>query len=293
MMDAPCKGCILSTPRRADAGTVPLLVLLHGDGGQSPLRLLEAWEPFTAPRGIALLAAACPRDLGCQGSWWQWDGDPAWLGEQVRAASAKVAIDPARVALLGWSGGASYLGRRLEGLGAPFSAVVFHGGGIPPRAGPCAARPLPTYFLVGDRNPLHHLAVRLGDDARQCRHDLTWDLVPGADHAGEWKAQTKHADAVLAWLALQRSDVAKAEMGEHDDTLPARDASPPPRAPLDAGPSPSPAPPTSRARAGCQATGGPNESGATGGLSSIAAIAAMAHAIRRWRRVAPRTTTHS
>lgn len=227
-------------------------MLLHGDGGQAPLRLVEAWERLAAPRGIALLALACPRDLGCQGSWWQWDGDPAWLGEQVRAASTKVAIDPARVALVGWSGGASYLGRRLEDLGPPFSAVVFHGGGIPPAGAPCAARPLPTYFLVGDENPLHHLAVRLRDEARRCGHAVAWDLVPGADHAGEWKAQVTRGEAVLGWLATPRAPIdAGREAGDAGASPRATEPSARPAPRETSAPSPpAPAPPP-RARSGC------------------------------------------
>ena len=200
LADTPCKGCLASVPTTADAGPTPLLVLLHGDSGHAPKQLVDAWERATAARGIALLALACPRELGCEGSFWRWNGDPAWLGAQVRALDARVPIDPRRVWLLGWSGGASYLGYRLPELGEGFAAVVFHGGGIPPASSTCAARPLPSYFLVGDKNPLHGLAVRLRDEATRCAHDVTWDLLPGADHAGEWNARATHAAATLAWL---------------------------------------------------------------------------------------------
>jgi MYXO-CTERM domain-containing protein len=277
-VDVPCKGCILSVPA-TEAGAAPLLVLLHGDGGESPLRLVEAWERFAAPRGIALLALACPRDLGCHGSWWQWDGDPAWLAARVEAARAHARIDPARVALVGWSGGASYLGRRLEDLGPTFSAVVFHGGGIPP-AGSCAARPLPTYFLVGDGNPLHHLAMRLRDDAARCGHEVTWDLIPRADHAGEWKAQAARAEAVLAWVSSHPRAAVAAVATPRD-----AGATPPPStlaSPDAAVTTPASAPPPTRPPSGC-ATASAGASPSPHPLVRMVALALVLGALRRRR----------
>ncbi len=266
--DTPCKGCVLALPDVTDAGAeTPLLVLLHGDGGHAPSALVSAWERSTRAGGIALLALRCPRDLGCtEGSFWKWDGSPAWLDDQVRAVRASHAIDATRVWLAGWSGGASYLGRRLEDLSNTFAAVVFHGGGIPPHAGACASHPLPTYFLVGDKNPLHGLAVSLRDEAKRCGHDVTWDLVPGADHAREWTSLAPRAPSIVAWLQ------------EHPRPSPASSA------PAQAAPAPAPAPEkpnanAPRPRAGCTAS--PSS-------PSPLSLIPLALLLRRRRPLAPR-----
>jgi predicted esterase len=200
--DPPCRGCLLSLP--ADDAPAPLLVLLHGDG-QSPATLYAKWRPWAEARGIAVLALACPADEGCQGSWWRWDGDPRWLEGQVDAVGAVHAIDRSRLWLVGWSGGASYMGWRTQAIERTFAALVLHGGGMAPPLQGCPTPRASTYFLVGDRNPLHRLAMDLRDHYRSCRQDLTWTLLPGADHEGEWSALDAHrGNAILDWLATRR-----------------------------------------------------------------------------------------
>ena len=76
-----CAGCIASVPDSPEPA--PLLVTLHGDWGQMAPELYAAWERLAAPRGVALLSLACPTRLGCKASYWQWNGDPAWLDEQI------------------------------------------------------------------------------------------------------------------------------------------------------------------------------------------------------------------
>ena len=66
----------------------------------------------------------------------------------------------------------------------------------------CPARALPAYFLVGDKNTLHHLAVGLKEFLAGCGSDVVWDLAPGANHAKELRAlDAKKAAAILDWLA--------------------------------------------------------------------------------------------
>lgn len=207
--DFPCKGCLFFPPP-AGATNSPLLVVLHGDapGGKRPLVQRDA-EPFVAAaiaRGIAVLAPACPRDQGCLvGSYWQWtQGDPpAWLMQQVDAVRKEWSVDESRVWIAGWSGGASFLGYHYPRFGERFGAVIFAGGGMPPYSKDCAPCTPPAYFLVGDQNPLHHLAKDLKTRVLACSNDVTWDLLPGKDHAGEWRA-LKAAGKVgelLDWLA--------------------------------------------------------------------------------------------
>ena len=68
----------------------------------------------------------------------------------------------------------------------------------------CSESKASVYFLVGDRNPLHALSVRLRDHYVQCGNDVAWDLVRGAEHGGEWQALGTRGDKILDWLASKR-----------------------------------------------------------------------------------------
>lgn len=201
-MNDPCTGCAASFP--SGTAPAPLLVVLHGDSGHGPADLVKRWEPFAAPRDVGVLALQCPRDRGCKGSFWQWDGDPAWLLSQVEAFAGRHPVDHERMWLAGWSGGASYIGMRTQTFEDRFAAIVVHGGGIPPRASGCAREKTPVAFLVGSTNPLHGLAVRLREHYDGCGDEVRWSLLPGADHAAEWKALDDHGGAILDWLEDKR-----------------------------------------------------------------------------------------
>lgn len=206
--DVPCKGCLFEAPA-SPGKSAPLLVLLHGDApGTVPDvgALADVFSAEAAARGVALFAPRCPVAEGCaKGSWWQWEaGDPrVWLEAQLRAIEATVAIDPDRVWIAGWSGGASYLGWWSAALDGRFAAVAHLGGGMRPSTKGCARCELPTLFVVGDANPLHHLAVGLRDHYLACKAEVRWDLHPKTDHGGEWavvRAKTTPG-MVLDWFS--------------------------------------------------------------------------------------------
>ena len=180
---------------------VPLVVVLHGDREHAAAAAAR-WHAAAKKRGWALLALECPKAEGCEDSWWKWDGDPSWIGDQIDAAGKTRAIDRALVYLVGWSGGGSYIGYRAQAWSSRFAALVVHGGGMAPASADCPEQALPVYFLVGDRNPLHELAKRLRTYFDGCKQEVVWDLVKGADHGKEEAALTaKKADAILGWLA--------------------------------------------------------------------------------------------
>jgi predicted esterase len=174
---------------------VPLVVILHGDREHAAAAAAR-WRAVVKKRGWALLALECPHDLGCKDSWWQWDGDPAWVLDRITKVKAGLAIS--KVIVVGWSGGASYLGARAQAW-TGVDALVIHGGGMAPTSSECVAGP-PVYFLVGDKNPLHKLAISLHDYFTACKREVTWDVVKGADHEREASALTaKKAGAILDW----------------------------------------------------------------------------------------------
>jgi poly(3-hydroxybutyrate) depolymerase len=192
--DPPCKGCRLAMPEGDEPA--PLVVTLHGDH-QPVATIHDAWTRLARKHGFGVLSLACPRDLGCKGSFWQWDGDPSWVTDQV----AKVArADQARLYIVGWSGGATYIGWHAQFFEKTFKAIVIHGGGAPPADAACADPKRSVYFLAGSKNPLHGLTVRLRDYFTACKNDVTWDLVRGADHEGEWNALGEHGPRIVAWL---------------------------------------------------------------------------------------------
>ncbi len=195
--EPPCAGCRLSLP--AGDAPAPLLVVLHGDH-QPTQTPHDAWTRLATKRGVGVLTLACPKDLGCKGSYWQWAGDPAWVKAQVAKVEGTRAVDRDRLWLVGWSGGATWMGMNAQTFARDFAAMVVHGGGVPPADTACEAPKTPVYFLVGDKNPLHYLSVRLRDHDAACGADLTWDLVRGADHGGEWAALPSHGAAIMNWL---------------------------------------------------------------------------------------------
>jgi predicted esterase len=196
---APCSGCTLNLPRWL--GPRPLLVVLHGDGEQAG-DAAARWRSVALPRGWAVLALQCPRDRGCvDGSWYQWQGAPEWVRAQVDAVVRRFAINRRRIYLVGWSGGATYLGMNAASWAPEFAAVVFHGGGQAPAGDACPSRRLPGYFLVGDRNPAHPAVKRLRSYFERCHQEVRWDLVARGDHAEEDVALDRQKAAwILAWL---------------------------------------------------------------------------------------------
>lgn len=191
----------------AEPPPAPLLVVLHGNNESAKERGAK-WREAVERRGWRMLSLDCPRDLGCNedGQWYAWNGNPRWVFDQVRELAERERIDTSRIYLAGWSGGATYIGKRMPAWPRLFAAVVIHGGGVPPRTDECPERAFPAYFLVGDKNPAHGGAIRLREYMEGCDQRVEWDLLPGANHPKEDAALTpEKAEAILQWLESQRT----------------------------------------------------------------------------------------
>ncbi len=217
--DTPCAGCraVLPPPSGDPTAPIPLLVVLHGDWGLGPGDMLASWERHALAKGVGVLALQCPRDQGCKGSWWQWNGEPSWVTAQVDAlaTSSKRAFDRDRLFLAGWSGGATYIGLRAQTLERTFAGLVYHGGGMAPFDSTCHAQGS-AFFLTGTGNPLHSHVVGLRRFHEACNDDVTWKVLPGADHTAEWKALDAHGGAIVDWLLTKRRASLKAAVSERE-----------------------------------------------------------------------------
>lgn len=200
---APCAGCTLDVP--AAQGARPLIVIMHGDRERAEAAA-DRWREAARVRGWAVLSLQCPREQGCrEDSWYKWNGAPSWVHAQVKLVARELPIDERRIYLIGWSGGATYIGKNAPSWPQRFAAIVIHGGGQPPNdSTACPTAELPAYFLVGDKNPAHNAAVRLRSYLEGCREELVWSMIPGADHAAEHAAlDRRKADEILDWLEVR------------------------------------------------------------------------------------------
>ena len=103
---SPGRDAILQMPARAAGTALPLLVLLHGAGGSGE-GILRRVGRAADEAGVAVLAP------DSRGSTWDairgsFDADVAFINRALDRVFQTVAVDPARVAVGGFSDGASY-----------------------------------------------------------------------------------------------------------------------------------------------------------------------------------------
>jgi phospholipase/carboxylesterase len=97
---------VIQMPSAAPDGKVPLLVFLHG-ATQSGAAMLRRIGPAADQMGVAILAP------DSRGTTWdavrgEFGADVAFLNRALEFVFARLAVDPARVAIGGFSDGASY-----------------------------------------------------------------------------------------------------------------------------------------------------------------------------------------
>jgi hypothetical protein len=232
--DVACTGCVLATSGEADEAR-PLWLVLHGDEG-TPTKVRSLWQPL-ADRGICgetvcgagevpsqtlrVLFVQCPRAAGCEGSFWRWGGEPSFLVEVAQEAERRYATPTGQRYVAGWSGGATYLGMSAEAIAPEFRGMLLVGGGAP-SGGACSAKCTDVGLLLGDRNPLHGLALEMRDRLTECGHAVTTHLARGADHAGEWRAYARTLPSLV------RESMVRPACSPSAPAHPAAAAAPPP-----------------------------------------------------------------
>ncbi len=186
---------ILQMPYAVPLGAMPLLVFLHG-ATQRGAAMLRRIGPLADQLGVALLTP------DSRGTTWDAIGgafgeDVAFLNRALEFVFARVAVDPARVAIGGFSDGASYALSLALANGDLFSRVVACSPGFILGA---PARGRPRFFVshgIADQIlPIDQCSRVIVPRLRSMGYDVTYrefegrhEMPPGiADEALKWMA---------------------------------------------------------------------------------------------------------
>ena len=218
----PCAGCLVEVPAGYRRGhPAALLVVLHGDEG-APGLIANAFGPIASSHNMIMFAPQCPTALGCRfangtggdtNSWWSWlqysqTYDDAWVGDQVARIESAYDLDRTREYLVGWSGGADYLGWYAFQHSASFAGAAFLAGGVPYHPS-CPATHLAAYFLDGAADPryLSGQPLQVRSILAHCGDKTKLVVIPGADHEGSLLAASSPgtATSIVRWLLQQHS----------------------------------------------------------------------------------------
>ena len=177
----------LFAPESAGSGPAPLLVLLHGSGGEGR-DMVAAWQQLAASEGFVVVGPDA-RDRKA----WQIRADgPAYVHQLVDAVEARHPIDRQRLYLFGHSGGAVYALTLSMIESEFFAATVVHAGawrtGREFIAVPYARRKIPIAIFIGDRDEYFPLqsARRTQSALQEAGHDARLIVMPGHTH-DYWK----------------------------------------------------------------------------------------------------------
>ncbi|SFN84996.1 Predicted esterase [Geodermatophilus obscurus] len=169
---------LLHVPAAGVPGPAPLVVVLHGAGGDAEAGL-GLLRPPADEQGLVLLAPAS------RGSTWDavaggYGPDVAVVDRALTAVLASVPVDPERIAVAGFSDGASYaLGLGLANGGLFRRVVAFSPGFVPP--GPRHGRP-PVFVSHGtgdDVLPIDRTSRRIVPALLDDGHEVTYREFDG------------------------------------------------------------------------------------------------------------------
>jgi len=186
--DWPCSGCYFAVPSGySHSKPTPLVVALHGDEGRADY-IYQVFKPSVTAEGWLLVSLRCPRDKGCNGSWWRWrdqsrSHDPTWVNGMVDQVEKSYNIDRKRVYLTGWSGGSSYNSTHATLHADRYAAVNYNSGGH--SFSTCPKCKIPAYYYIGTNDFLLSSARKGESKYKSCGgHKVVFDLLQGVDHQG-------------------------------------------------------------------------------------------------------------
>ena len=170
-VDGETRHYYLLIPEELGSEPAPLLLVLHGSGGDAR-GLLNAWGELAARERIVL---AAPEAID-RTSWQVPEDGPEFLYRLVEEVKAGVSVDPRRVYLFGHSAGA-WFGMKMALLESEyFAAAALSAGGLQPGGRPqllAAARKIPLTIFIGVEDTVVPLAT-----ARETRDTLAAEGFP-------------------------------------------------------------------------------------------------------------------
>jgi poly(3-hydroxybutyrate) depolymerase len=188
-------------PSAADAGALPVVVLLHGsdhDGSE----MTNAWRGLATQEKFIL---AAPNSLHSD-VWNSQVDSPAFLHAVVEQVAARHAVDPKRIYLFGHSGGANYaLALALLDSGY-FAAVGAHAGSLDDSNDKLfryAQRKTPVALWVGDEDPLFPVTTVKATRDTFAAHGFPVQLTVIPNHRHFYEEDSKRVNAE-AWEFFRR-----------------------------------------------------------------------------------------
>ncbi|MGY2130253.1 alpha/beta hydrolase [Blastococcus sp. SYSU DS0617] len=176
----PERDALLHVPGTLVPGeAAPLVLSLHGAGGNAE-GALTLLRPLAEEYGLLVVAPAS------RGSTWDavtgdYGVDVEVVDRALEAAFAAVPVDPGRVAVAGFSDGASYaLGLGLANGDLFGDVLAFSPGFVPPGA-PRSGRPaiFVSHGIADDVLPIEQTSRRIVPALRDDGYDVTYREFPG------------------------------------------------------------------------------------------------------------------
>ena len=193
----------LYVPDTAKGGNAPLLLLLHGSGGNGQ-EISTLWKDVADREGIVLVAP----NAWHNDAWRPADDTPHVIGTVINDAAARTpGIDFCRLYLFGQSGGAVYALVLSMLESRAFAATAIHAGSWRNahdfKMISLAARRIPLKIIIGDLDEFFTVAsVRNTEDAlKKAGFPVEVEVVPGQHHP--FNAQTAPGIDESAWAFLK------------------------------------------------------------------------------------------
>jgi predicted esterase len=165
---------VKAPPAATKGAPMPLLVLLHGDGGTG--KGMIDWTPAANQEAVILA-------LDGIGQSWRDASDLAFVLAAIDAAKAEFNVDLRRVYALGFSSGAFLAYKLGVERGHVFAAVGCYEGAASPSEKP-SKRKTAFVFLAGANDPTVRATdiKRAGDDLKTRGHAVEYLEIKNLDH---------------------------------------------------------------------------------------------------------------